>query len=127
VCAPPGQGGALRGGAEHARAVRGERAKVGRFDLRVQPVRLAAGHLQQAVDQPLQPLCRAPGRLQSLPVSGADDDVRVVEYLLDRTEDERQRGPQFVTDVLEEPGLRQVEVGQGFPRGAVPPRTRARQ
>ena len=106
-----GQAGVFGGGPEHAGRLRGQRRQVGGLPVRVQGAGLGAGEVQQRIDHGAQPLRGPDRRLQVLPFARRPVGGRG-EQVLQRGQQQGQRGAQFVADVLEELHLRPVQVGQ---------------
>ena len=75
---------------------------------------LDAGELQQHVDEFQQPLGVTVGEGEPFPVVGREYDPPSGREVFKRSEQERERGAEFVADVREEGGLGGVELGHGL-------------
>ena len=101
---------ALEGRAEASCEVPGVAGEVGGAERRVGPARLEPRELQQRVHQPLKAQRVAADQLQ-LATGVLGEPGRAAE-LVQRAEQEGERGPELVADVVEEGGLRPIELGQ---------------
>ena len=101
---------ALEGRAEASREVPGVAREVGGAEDRVGPARLEPRELQQRIHQSLQAQRVAADELQ-LPAGVLGDRGRGAQ-LVQRPEQEGERGPELVADVVEEGGLGSVELGK---------------
>ena len=95
---------------ERRRYVGGQRADIGARQLRVGAAGLDAGEVEQRVDQALQAPGVAARRAQ--PIRQHTSRCRFGQRIVERPEQQRQRGAELVADVGQERRFRPVQIGQ---------------
>ena len=99
--------------AEEAGQLAGDGAQVDRLEFSLHPAGLDAREVQQGVDQLRQPQPVAVNDVQFV-ARLLIEPVRPAAQLVDRSEDQRERGPELVADVGEKRRLGPVEFGEFF-------------
>ena len=100
---------ALHGGTKDTRQLLRQGGKIGRHEMRLRASCLNTREIEQGIDEPQQPQRIAVGTVKRL---AAQPLRRVLLRLLYRTQQQRERGPEFMRDVGEEGGLRAINFRQ---------------
>ncbi len=99
-------------GREHAGELAGVLRQVDRLEGRLDATGLQPGEVEEGVHQLQQPLAVAQHHLDALSLLTLERSLLVVEGVLGRAEQKRERGAELVAHVREEVGLGLVELGQ---------------